>query len=157
MLSPELASFLYTFLNFFHSPRPPKLSTSLHINHKRALKVVFNYVLCLLFELGFCSLSCGILSLSATTSTFRSRFFKVYIVGVFRLEPHGQVGNDVDMDQVLLAQSDSSKEVVVNGGQVVVKQKSPMATRPCVQAHERFSWPFLDFWSHADTCRLPTM
>ena len=35
------------------------------INCKRASKMVFNYVLCLLFDLDFCSFSYGILSLSA--------------------------------------------------------------------------------------------
>ena len=51
-------------------------------------------------------------------------FVKVYIAGVIRKsEPHGQVGNNVDMDQVLLAQSDSSEEVVVNGGQAVVNRR----------------------------------
>jgi len=118
LLSPKLASFLYTFLDSFHSPRPPKLSTSLHINHKRAFKMVFNYVLCLLFEIEFFSLSCGILSLSATV------FVKVYIVGIFRqIDPHVQVGNDMDMDRVLLAHSDSSEEAVVNGGQAVVNKR----------------------------------
>ena len=126
LLSPKLASFLYTFLDFFHLPGPPKSSTSLHINHKRAFKVVFNYVLCLLFELDFCSLSCGILSLSAAASTFRSHFVKVYIAGVFRqIEPHGQVGNDMDMDRVLLAQSNSPKKAVVKGSQVVVNRRVP--------------------------------
>ena len=126
MLSPKLASFLYTFLDFFHLPGPPKSSTSLHINHKRAFKVVFNYVLCLLFELDFCSLSCGILSLSAAAATFRSHFVKVYIAGVFRqIEPHGQVRNDMDMDRVLLAQSNSPKKAVVKGGQVVVNRRVP--------------------------------
>ena len=93
MLSPKLAFFLYTFLDFFHLPGPPKSSTSLHINHKRSFKVVFNYVLCLLFELDF---------------------VKVYIASVFRqIEPHGQVGNNMDMDRFLLAQSNSLKKVVV--------------------------------------------
>ena len=66
--------------------------------------MVFNYVLCLLFDLDFCSFSCGIFSLSAAAATFRSHFVKVYVIGVFRqIEPHGQVRNDVDMDRVLLA------------------------------------------------------
>ena len=88
--------------------------------------MVFNYVLCLLFELDFCSLSCGILSLSAAAATFRSHFVKVYIVGVFKkIKPHGQVRNDMDMDRVLLAQSNSPKKVVVKGGQVVVNRRVP--------------------------------
>ena len=88
--------------------------------------MVFNYVLCLLFELDFFSLSCGILSLSAAAATFRSHFVKVYIAGVFRkIEPHGQVGNDMDMDQVLLAQSNSPKKAVVKGSQVVVNRRVP--------------------------------
>lgn len=133
MLSPKLASFLYTFLDFFHLPGPPKLSTSLHISLKEHIKWFPNYVLHLLFELYFCSLSYGILSLSAASSTFRSLFVKVYIAGVFRqIEPHGQVGNDVDMDRVLLAQSNSSEEAIVNGGQ----QKSPTVTQLCISPRE---------------------
>ena len=88
--------------------------------------MVFNYVLCLLFDLDFCSFSCGILSLSAAAATFRSHFVKVYVAGVFRqIEPHGQVKNDVDMDRVLLAQPNSPKKVVVKGGQVVVNHRVP--------------------------------
>ena len=88
--------------------------------------MVFKYVLCLLFDLDFCSLSCGILSLSAAAVTFRSHFFKVYIAGVFRkIEPHGKVRNDVDMDRVLLARANSPKEAVVKGGQVEVNRRVP--------------------------------
>ena len=88
--------------------------------------MVFNYVLCLLFDLDFCSFSCGILSLSEAAATFRSHFVKVYIAGVFRqIEPHGQVKNDMDMDRVLLAQSNSPKKAVVKGGQVLVNQRVP--------------------------------
>ncbi len=66
----------------------------------------------------FLFISCGILSLSAANPTFRNCFVKVYIAGVFRrIEPHGQVSNDVDMDRVLLAQSNSLEEAIVNGGQ----------------------------------------
>ena len=87
--------------------------------------MVFNYVLCLLFELYFFSLSCGILS-SAAAANFRSHFVKVYIAGVFRkIEPHGQVRNDMDMDRVLLAQSNSPKKAVVKGSQVVVNRRVP--------------------------------
>ena len=76
--------------------------------------MVFNYVLCLLFDLDFCSLSCGILSLSAAAATFHSHFVKVYVAGVFRkFEPHGQVRNDVDMDRILLARANSPKEAAV--------------------------------------------
>ena len=35
----------------------------------------------------------------------------------------------MDMDRVLLAQSNSSKKAMVKGGQAVVKYKSPTATR----------------------------
>ena len=59
------ASFPYTFLDLFHSPEPSKLSISLYINCERASKMVFNYILCLLFDLDFCSFSCGVLPLSA--------------------------------------------------------------------------------------------
>ena len=88
--------------------------------------MVFNYVLCLLFDLDFCSFSYGILSLSAAAATFHNHFVKVYIAGVFRkIEPHGQVRNDMDMDRVLLAQSNSPKKAVVKGGQVVVNRRVP--------------------------------
>ena len=126
MLSLKSASFLYTFLDLFHSPGPSKSSISLHINCKRASKMVFNYVLCLLFDLDFCSFSCGILSLSAVAATFRSHFVKVYVAGVFRqFEPHGKVRNDMDMDRVLLARANSLKEVAVKGGQVEVNRRVP--------------------------------
>ena len=126
LLSLKSASFLYTFLDFFHLPGPPNLSISLHINHNRAFKMVFNYVLCLLFELDFCSFSCGILSLSAAAANFRSHFVKVYIASVFKqIEPHGQVGNDMDMDRVLLAQSNSPKAAIVKGSQAVVNRRVP--------------------------------
>ena len=126
MLSLKSASFLYTFPNLFHSPGPSQSPISLHINCKRAFKIVFNYVLCLLFDLDFCSLSCGILSLSTAAATFRSHFVKLYVAGVFRqIGPHGQVQNDVDMDRVLLAQPNSPKKVVVKGGQVVVNRRVP--------------------------------
>jgi len=121
MLSPKLASFLYSFIDFFHLPGPPKLLTSFHISLKEHIKWFPNYVLCLLFELYFFSLSCGILPLSAASSTFHNLFVKVYIVGVFRqIKPHGQVGNDVDMGWVLLAQSNSPKKAMVKGSQAVV-------------------------------------
>ena len=88
--------------------------------------MVFNYVLCLLFDLDFCSFSCGILPLSAAAATFRSHFVKVYVTGVLRKnEPHEQVRNDVDMDRVLLARSNSLKKAVVKGGQVVVNRRVP--------------------------------
>ena len=61
------------------------------------------------------------MSLSAAASTFRSHFVKVYIAGVFRkIEPHGQVRNDMDMDRVLLVQSNPPKKVVVKGRKAVV-------------------------------------
>ena len=86
--------------------------------------MVFNYVLCLLFDLDFCSFSCEILPLSTTAATFRIHFVKVYVTGVFRKnEPHGQVRNDVDMDRVLLARANSPKEVAVKGGQVEVNRR----------------------------------
>ena len=88
--------------------------------------MVFNYILCLLFDLDFCSFSCGILPLSAAAATFRSHFVKVYVAGVFRqYKPHGQVRNDVDMDRVLLARANSPKEAVVKGGQVEVNRRVP--------------------------------
>ena len=125
-MSLKSASFLYTFLDLFHSPEPSKSSISLHINCKRAYKMVFNYVLCLLFDLDFFSFRCGILPLSAAAATFRSHFVKVYVGGVFRqIEPHGQVRNDVDMDHVLLARANSPKEAVVKGGQVEVNRRVP--------------------------------
>ena len=116
MLSLKSASFLYTFLDLFHSPEPYKLSISLHINCKRAYKMVFNYVLCLLFDLYFFSFSCGILPLSAAAATFRNYFVKLYATGVYKgNEPHGQVRNDVDMVRVLSVQANSSKEAAVKG------------------------------------------
>ena len=88
--------------------------------------MVFNYVLCLLFDLDFCSFSCGILSLSTAAATFRSHFVKVYVVGIFRkIEPQGQVRNYMDMDRVLLAWENSPKEVPVKGGQVEVNRRVP--------------------------------
>ena len=88
--------------------------------------MVFNYILCLPFDLDFCSFSCGILPLSTTAATFRSHFVKVYVTGVFRqFEPHGQVRNDVDMDRVLLARANSSKEATVKGGQMEVNRRVP--------------------------------
>ena len=86
--------------------------------------MVFNYVLCLLFDLDFCSFSYGILPHSTTAATFRSHFVTVYVTGVFKqFEPHGQVRNDVDMDRVLLARENSPKEAVVKGGQVEVNRR----------------------------------
>ena len=88
--------------------------------------MVFNYVLCLLFDLDFFSFSCGILPLFAAAATFRSHFVKVYIAGVFRqIEPHGKVRNDMDMDRVLLARANSPKEAAVKGGQVEVNYRVP--------------------------------
>ena len=88
--------------------------------------MVFNYVFCLLFDLYFFSFSYGILSLSVAAATFRSHFVKLYVAGVFRkIGPHGQVQNDVNMDHVLLARSNSSKKAVVKGGQVVVNRRVP--------------------------------
>ena len=88
--------------------------------------MVFNYILCLLFYLDFCSFSCGILPLSAAAATFRSHFVKVYVTGVYRkFEAHGQVRNDVDMDRVLLAREKSPKEAAVKGGQVEVNRRVP--------------------------------
>ena len=125
-MSLKSASFLYTFLDLFHSPEPSKLSISLHINYKIASKIVFKYVLCLLFDLDFCSFSCRILPLSAAAATFHRHFLKAYVTGVFRKnEPHGQVRNDVDMDCVLLARANSPKEAVVKGGQVEVNRRVP--------------------------------
>ena len=88
--------------------------------------MVFNYVLCLLFDLDFFSFSCGILPLSAAAATFCSHFVKVYVTGVFKKnEPHGQVRNDVDMDRVQFARANSSKEATVKGGQVEVNRRVP--------------------------------
>ena len=88
--------------------------------------MVFNYVLCLLFDLDFCSFSCRILPLSAAAATFRSHFVKFYVTGVYRKnEPHEQVRNDVDMDRVLLARENSPKEATVKGGQVEVNRRVP--------------------------------
>ena len=88
--------------------------------------MVFNYILCLLFDLDFFSFSCGILPLSTAAATFRSHFVKVYVTGVFRKnEPHGQVRNDVDMDRVLLARANSLKEAAVKVGQVEVNRRVP--------------------------------
>ena len=88
--------------------------------------MVFNYVLCLLFYLVFCSFSCRILPLSAAAATFRSHFVKVYVAGVFReIEPHRKVINDVDMDHVLLARANPSKEAAVKGVQMEVNRRVP--------------------------------
>lgn len=71
--------------------------------------------------------------------TFRNLFIKVYIASVFKkIEPHGQVENDMEMDRVLLAQSNSSKKAVVKSGQAVVKYRSPIATGLCFQTREEF-------------------
>ena len=88
--------------------------------------MVFNYVLCMLFDLDFCSFSCRILPLSAAATTFRSYFVKLYVTGVYRKnKPHGQVRNDVDMDRVLLARANSPKEAAVKCGQVEVNHRVP--------------------------------
>jgi len=44
MLSPKTTYLLHTFLYFFPSRGPHKLSKSLHIDFKRALNWFFNYV-----------------------------------------------------------------------------------------------------------------
>ena len=104
MLSPKFSSLLYTFLDFFHLPGPPSCQHHCILSLKEHIKWFPNYVLCLLSELDFFSLSCGILSLFAASSTFHNLFVKVYIAGVFRkIDPHGQIGNDVGMDRVLLS------------------------------------------------------
>jgi len=48
---------------------------------------------------------------------FVAVFVKLYVAGVIKQnKAHGQVRNDLDMDQVLLVQPDSLREIVVNGG-----------------------------------------
>ena len=126
MLSLKSAFFPYTFLYLLHPPEPPKLSISLYINWKRASNMVFNYIFVSAIWFRFFSFSCGILPLSAAAATFRSHFVKLYVTGVYRKnEPHGQVRNDVDMDRVLLARSNSPKEATVKGGQVEVNRRVP--------------------------------
>ena len=88
--------------------------------------MVFNYIFVYAILFRFCSSSCGILPLSAAAATFRSYFVKLYVIGVFRRnELHGQVRNDVDMDRVLLARANSSKEATVKVGQVEVNRRVP--------------------------------
>ena len=60
-----------------------------------------------------------LLQLSAT-------IVKLYVIGVYRKnEPHGQVRNYVDMDCVLLARANSSKEAAVKGVQMEVNRRVP--------------------------------
>jgi len=83
--------------------------------------MVFNYVLCLLFELDFFSFSCGILSLSTAAATFRNYFVEINVTGVNEgNEPHGQARNDKDMVRVLLVQVNSSRKAAVKAIHVEV-------------------------------------
>ena len=95
--------------------------------------------LCLLFELDFflwAAESCHFPQLVQLSGAI---FVKLQVAGVTRQsKPHGQVGNDLDMDQVPLVQLDSSQKAVANGGQAVVKQESPTATGLHFQTREGF-------------------
>lgn len=59
--------------------------------------------------------------------------------------------NDLDMDQVLLVQRDSSRKVVVKrwSNRGIVRQQDS------IFKHIKDSWSFLDPWGHVNSCRLP--
>lgn len=70
-------------------------------------------------------MSCRILSVSAASSTFRSLFVEVYLTGVYwRIRPHGQAANDVDMERVPLVQPNHSQKAMVKDSQSGGQPKS---------------------------------
>ena len=129
-------TFSHNFLPYQHSI---SYQRSLHIDFKIAFRWFSNYVFVFAVWTRFCSLAAEsshfpqLIQLSATV------FVKLYVAGVTRQnKPHGQVRNDLDMDQVLLVQPNSSREAMVNGGQTVVLCKSPTTARLCFPAREGF-------------------
>ena len=110
----------------------------------------------MLFDLDFCSVSCGILSLSAASSTFRSLFVEVYVTGVYwRIRPHGQAANDVDMERVPLVQPNHSQNTLVKASQAVVNTKSFVVAGLCFSSRGELRGKFLNPRRHANTCGLP--
>ena len=91
-----------------------------------------------MFDLDFCSISCGNLSLSAASSSFRSHFVEDYVTGVqWRIRPHGQVANDMYMERVPLVQPNHSQTAMVKDGQRSGQTKSFAVGRLCF-AHVKF-------------------
>ena len=146
MLSLKSASFLYIFLDLFHSPEPSKLSISLYINCKRASKMVFNYIFVSAVWFRFFSFSCGILPLSAailwnsmlqvssgkTSHMGKSEMMWTWIVSYW-------------LEQIHLRRLWSK----------VAKWKSTVEShsdRTLFLITWGFAWPFLTYGRHINTC-----
>ena len=86
----------------------------------------------MLFDLDFCSISCGNLSLSVASSSFRSHFVENYVIGVqWRIWPHGQAANGMCMERVPMVQPNHSQTTMVKDSQSSGQPKSFAVARLC--------------------------